>query len=180
MGELLVRRATTGDAAAVRDVIERAIRGSAASLYSPTQIEAWASGGSRHGVHRMIEETVSFVAEADGAVVGFTNLDGGDVDQLYVDPEVGGRGVARAPYGAVEEEARRRRIRTPTATASLRAVPAFVRFGFAALERSERPFNGEQPGNGIVEVGAAAPATSAEPRRARCTVAVASPLGDAS
>jgi RimJ/RimL family protein N-acetyltransferase/predicted N-acetyltransferase YhbS len=139
---LWVRRAHTADAPAVRAVVERAIRGSSRDLYSGAQIEAWASGGSLEGVAAMIETTVAFVAVSSGRVVGFGNLDGADVDQLYVDPDMDGRGVARELYQAIEHEARAGGVATLTATASLRAVPAFERFGFADRAQAQRAFNG--------------------------------------
>jgi protein-tyrosine phosphatase len=142
VGAIVVRRAVASDAPDVRRVIELAIRGSSPTLYSRTQIEAWATGGSVEGVLTMIERTVGFVAESNGVVVGFSNLDGGEVDQLYVDPDVDGTGVARTLYRAVEAEAIERGVTVLTATASLRALPAFRAFGFEELARVDRPFNG--------------------------------------
>jgi putative acetyltransferase len=141
--EVLIRRAIDDDAIAVREVVERAIRESAAALYSARQIDAWEGGGSRSGVAAMIGGTVAFVAELRGRVVGFANLDGSDVDQMYVDPGFEGRGFARRLYEAVEWEARSRSLDCVTATASLRAVDAFTRFGFNEVRRTERSFNGE-------------------------------------
>lgn len=142
-GEGTIRVAERRDASAIRAIVERAIRVSARDVYSPAQIDAWATGGSTERVADLIEHTVAFVAEVDGRVVGFSNLAGSEVDQLYVDPDVGGRGVARGLYRAVEDEARRRGIGRLTATASLRARPAFVAFGFHEVARRERLFNGE-------------------------------------
>ena len=137
----MVRRAGVADAPGARAVIERAIRGSSRDLYSPEQIEAWAAGGCLEGVRSMIETTAAFVAVSRGRVVGFSNLDNADVDQLYVDPDVDGTGVARKLYDAVEHDAVEHGVATLTATASLRAIPAFRRFGFVERGRVERPFN---------------------------------------
>jgi putative acetyltransferase len=90
----------------------------------------------------MIEATVAFVAESSGQVVGFSNLEEADVDQLYVDPDLDGKGVARKLYDAVESEAIKRGVADLTATASLRAIPAFLSFGFVERARIARPFNG--------------------------------------
>lgn len=139
---VVVRRAEVSDTAGVDTVIERAIRGSSLDLYSREQIEAWATGRTVAPTRKMIESTVGYVAVSDGLVVGFSNLDGDDVDQLYVDPAVDGNGVARMLFGAVEAEAIERGLSALTATASLRAVPAFHNFGFAEQARADRPFNG--------------------------------------
>ena len=124
-------------------VIVRAVRESASGFYSPEQIAAWADPVNEQGVRGSIERTFSVVAVVADRVVGFANLAGPEVDQLYVDPGMGGRGVARALYQAVEQEAVARGLVSLSATASLRAAPVFERFGFAALERVDRRFNGQ-------------------------------------
>lgn len=139
----VIRRALPGDATEVRTVIERAIRGSAAGLYPPRALEAWASGRTVGAVRRMIEGTAGFVANVERALVGWANLDGNEVDQLYVEPQAGGRGVARRLYEALERQARANGLEGLTAVASLRAEPAFRRFGFHELGRDELFFNGQ-------------------------------------
>ena len=142
---ITVRPARTADATLIRDMNERAIRSSASDLYTPQQIDAWASPLSSEAAAAMIEHTVTFVAVAGHRVVGFVNLvvDTGVVDQLYVDPSVGGRGVARRLHDVVEQEASSRGLRRLATTASLRAVPVFSSFGYRVLRREERRFNGE-------------------------------------
>ena len=54
----------------------------------------------------MIEVTDGFVATVGEAVVGWANLDGNEVDQLYVDPDAGGQGVARRLYETIKALAR--------------------------------------------------------------------------
>jgi putative acetyltransferase len=143
--ELEVRLAVPADADAVARVNERAIRLTATESYSPAQIEAWASPVSVAGAAAMIETTITFVGLLDGQVIGFANLVAPDgvVDYLYVDPDVGGRGVARALHAAVEAEAATRGILRLTTTASLLAAPAFTRFGYREVRRDVRAFNGE-------------------------------------
>ena len=140
-----VRRATREDAAAIASVNERAIRLTAAGHYSPGQIEAWASAVTTARAAAMIDDTLTFVALADGRVKGFANLvvPEGEVDQLYVDPAFGRRGVARALCAAVEAAATARGIARLTTTASLFAAPAFARFGYSEVRRVIRAFNGE-------------------------------------
>lgn len=79
----------------------------------------------------------------DRAILGWANLDGDEVDQLYVDPDAGGQGVARRLYEAVEQLARNSGLVELRAVASLRAEPFFRRFGFRELTRHERIFNGQ-------------------------------------
>lgn len=121
---------------------QRAIRGSAAGLYDSDALEAWASGGSEAELRRKIETTAAFVAVVDGQVIGWGNLDGAEVDQLYVDPDHGGVGVARRLYEAIEDLARAHGVPRLTAVASLCAMPVFRRFGFTEVRQDERSYNG--------------------------------------
>jgi hypothetical protein len=90
-----VRRALPADAAAVTSVIERAIGVAAAGAYPADAVEALATGRTVEAVRAMIEVTDCFVATVGDAVVGWANLDGTEIDQLYGDPDAGGQGVAR-------------------------------------------------------------------------------------
>jgi putative acetyltransferase len=138
----LIRRATLEDAPAVHALRQRAIRESAAGLYEPAALEAWAAGGSEDDVRLKIAATTGFVAVRDAEVVGWAALDGSVVDQLYVRPEQGGSGVARDLYEAVEAHARAEGLTELTAVASLRAAPVFLALGFTEAARVSRPFGG--------------------------------------
>lgn len=70
------------------------------SAYPAQSMDAWARGGSRQGVQRMIEATYGFVGVMEETLVGWANLDQ-EVDQLYVDPNAGGKGIALRLYEAV-------------------------------------------------------------------------------
>ena len=48
------------------------------------------------------------VAELDGEVAGFAAVVGGELDGLFVEPDLWGRGVARALVDAATHEARKR------------------------------------------------------------------------
>lgn len=144
MSQLEVRQAHELEAAQILVVTQRAIRESAAGYYDPAALDAWASGRSEEGVRQTIRAAHVIVGVIDGAVAGWTALVGDDVDQLYVDPDHGGTGVARQLYAAVERRARTAGLRRLTATASLRAAPAFQRFGFTERQRLNRDFNGRR------------------------------------
>ncbi len=97
-GRYDVRRAAGEDAPAVHEVRQRAIRGSAAGLYAADALEAWAFGGSEDELRRKIATTAAFVAVVRGQVVGWATLDGAEVEQLYVNPDHGGAGLAWRLY----------------------------------------------------------------------------------
>jgi GNAT superfamily N-acetyltransferase len=123
-------------------MVREAICTSAAGFYSGPQIEAWASGWGAGGIGDLLSNTVAFVAESNGGIVGISNLDGSEVGQLFVRPSHGGRGVARVLYEAVEAAARSRSVGRLTAVASFRSAPVFAKFGFIDDEHVTREFNG--------------------------------------
>jgi putative acetyltransferase len=126
----------------VHKVRQRAIRESAAGLYDAEALEAWASGGSEDELRCKIATTEGFVAVVRGEVVGWATLDDAEVEQLYVDPDHGGVGLASRLYKTIEDLARAGGAPQLTAVASLRAVPVFRSFGFTEVRREDRSFNG--------------------------------------
>jgi len=77
-----------------------------------------------------------FVAEEDGAVVGFGELgqETGEVQGLYVSSDVAGRGVGRKLLSTLEERARAHGLKSLRLTSSLNAVSFYERAGFEAVE----------------------------------------------
>lgn len=135
-GHVSVRRASSLDSESAVGVIVDAIRGSAAGYYSDRALEAWATAFTEPGVRRRIDETDAVVAEDRSRLVGFINLDGEEIDLLFVAPSHGGRGVARRLHEQVDRVARSRGLGRLTATASLRAEPVFRHLGFRSAGRS--------------------------------------------
>ncbi len=135
-----IRRAVPGDAAALYELSLRAIRRSASEHYTGPQLEAGAARRSVAGHRRLVEETQTFVAVRDGVVAGFASLAElpGEaealVDQLFVDPAAGGRGVARLLLTAVDDAARAAGVGRLVTHASWRAVPVFERLGYRQIE----------------------------------------------
>jgi putative acetyltransferase len=137
-----VRRAVVEDAPVMRAVRQRAIRESAVGFYDADALEAWACGGSEQELRHKIATTAAFVAVVDGETAAWATLDSDEVGQLYVDPDHGGRGLARCLCETIEDLARARNARQLTAVASLRAVPVFRRLGFTEVRRESRFFDG--------------------------------------
>lgn len=140
---LRVRPAAIADAGTLQALSTASIRQVAASHYSGPQLEAWAATRSIAGHRQMIRETTVLVAvDAADAVAGFASvaltptgkLQRGEVDQLFVGPAYGGRGVARLLLGAIEMAATEAGVAELTTHASWRAAPVFERLGFRQAE----------------------------------------------
>ncbi|MGY1631032.1 GNAT family N-acetyltransferase [Geodermatophilus sp. SYSU D01186] len=149
--DVVVRRARPADAAELAAVSRAAIEGSAAGHYTPAQLAAWAARRSDAAHARFVETTTVLVAEVDGVVAGFASvalspvdaLVAGEVDQLYVAPSAGGRGVARALLTAVESVARTAGLASLVTHASWRAAPVFERMGFRQVAVESVTLDGE-------------------------------------
>ena len=141
-GAVRVRRAGEADAVGLYELSLSAIRVSAAHHYSEEQLRAWAGRRNVQGHTRMIRDTEVFVAEVDGSVAGFCSvalhavgsLEAGEVDQLFVHPECGARGVARALLATVAARAREAGLSALHTHASWRAEPVFERMGYRRVE----------------------------------------------
>ncbi|ADB31246.1 GCN5-related N-acetyltransferase [Kribbella flavida DSM 17836] len=120
------------DAEATWESYFRAIRDTASKDYSPAQIAAWAPASAdlvEWNERRSAAHT--FVAVVDERVVGFSDVtDDGLLDMLFVHPDAGGRGAARALVGAVVAKARELGLAELHTHASRTARPAFERLGF--------------------------------------------------
>ena len=128
--KISLRRYAPADAAASLRCFERAVRGTASRDYDPGQIEAWAAVDVEAWGHRR-ESVETWVAERDGRLVGFTDLDAeGYIDMMFVDPDAARTGVASALLGHLLEVARARNRRKMTVHASITARPFFERHGF--------------------------------------------------
>ncbi|HEY3505417.1 MAG TPA: GNAT family N-acetyltransferase [Actinocatenispora sp.] len=128
----IVRAYEPQDAEPTWEAYVRAIRDTASNDYSPEQLAAWAPTSvdlAEWNVRRLTAHT--FVATVEQRVVGFSDVtDDGLLDMLFVHPDVGGRGTARALVGAVISKARELGLSRIHTHASRTARPAFERFGF--------------------------------------------------
>lgn len=129
---VVLRRGTADDAEAILRLSLEAIGTSAAQFYSADELAAWSGRRTLEAHRRMLDSTVLLVAELDGHLAGFANLEVETctIDQLFVAPAAGGRGVARALLEALEQEAVAAGLTRMDARASWRAVGVFERLGY--------------------------------------------------
>ena len=126
-----LRPYTSDDADATLHLFRDAIRTTAAADYSAEQIDAWAGSGPVDGWDAKLLRNGTVVAEVDGTVAGFSDVDDdGYVDMMFVSPHHARTGVGSALLRWVEAEARRRSAARLTTHASETARPFFEAHGF--------------------------------------------------
>ncbi len=137
--EVSLRRAVPADAASVAEVWRRSF-GTALptvrQVHSPEEVHRWVRDV-------LIAERETWVAVAEGAVVGMMVLAGGWLDQLYLDPAWRGRGIG----DRFVDVAKRRRpdgLQLWTFQVNGPACRFYQRHGFVPVERTDGAGNEER------------------------------------
>lgn len=140
-----LRRYRRGDAAALAEVFEAAVRGTACRDYIPAQIDAWAaSAPSIAGREEWFSRLYTVVAEQDGCPVAYGNIDDtGYLDHLFVHPKAAGQGMASAICARLEGWAAGRCIPRLTVHASRTAKPFFETRGWRVTAAQQVPLRGQ-------------------------------------
>jgi putative acetyltransferase len=135
MTDLHIRRFRKADAAATARVFYDSIHNATRAFYDAAQRRAWAPRIPGTDAWRArIAPQIAFVAERDGAVIGFMTLrSDGHLDLAFVAPDAVGQGVAKALYDAILSEAYTAGLDRLTTEASLMARPFFARQGWTVL-----------------------------------------------
>ncbi len=137
--EVVLRRATRDDAAAVADVWLRSYAAALPAVrraHSDEEVRAWFRDV-------VVPGRETWVADAGGVVVGLIVLGPGEIDQLYLDPDWRGRGI-----GARLVELAKQLVPGGLALWSFQVNEAAARFyerqGFVAVERTDGRDNEER------------------------------------
>lgn len=140
-----LRRYRRGDAAALAEVFEAAVRGTACRDYTPAQIDAWAaSAPSIAGREEWFSRLYTVVAEQDGCPVAYGNIDDtGYLDHLFVHPKAAGQGIASGICARLEGWAAGRGIPRLTVHASRTAKPFFETRGWRVTAAQQVPLRGQ-------------------------------------
>lgn len=132
---MIIRSYRPDDVDALIDLFRQAVWRVAIRDYSEAQVKAWAPDTAER--EKWVERRASrptWVAEIDGRVAGFTDLEpDGHVDMMYVHPDFKGRGVANALMAKVEEAAAARKLGRLYTEASITAKPFFEKKGFRVI-----------------------------------------------
>ncbi|QWP78328.1 GNAT family N-acetyltransferase [Lysobacter sp. K5869] len=157
-----IRACRDGEEAALLAIFRAAVRTTAADDYSAEQIDAWSPARwTQAQRERWIERVCAlrpFVAELDGAVAGYADLqDDGLIDHFYVSPDFARRGVGAALMSHLLALARARGLSAVHAHVSRTAQPFFARFGFEIVAQRKPVVRGVEVPNAEMRAVLAAP-----------------------
>ncbi|MFE3162245.1 GNAT family N-acetyltransferase [Streptomyces sp. NPDC059224] len=137
--EAVVRRALEGDAAGVADVWLRSF-----SAALPTVVRPRSDDEVRAYFRDVVvPERETWLAQADGRVVGVMVLDEGVLSQLYLDPRWRGRGLGDR-FVALAKERSPRGLTLWTFEVNKPAHRFYERHGFVAVEHTDGSGNEER------------------------------------
>lgn len=156
-----IRPARAGEAAALAGVFFYAVRdgaapdaGDAGSGYSEAERRAWApSQPTPEDWDRRMDGLTTFVAERDGAPVGFFSVRAdGYLDLAFVLPGEQRQGTGAALYDHMLDWARVQGLGHLTTQASLRLHPFLIRRGWCVLKAQEVTRRGVALRNFVMEL----------------------------
>jgi putative acetyltransferase len=124
--------ASTDDAESICEVHHSAVKALSGGPYSRDVLNAWHDAMT---VEKIVEamgkpDMLVFVAEEEGAVVGFGLMQKGLVNAIYVHPRFQGKGVGSGLLATIERESVLSETESLTLNASLNARPFYERHGF--------------------------------------------------
>ena len=135
-----IRRARPDDALTVRSIHKAAVWRLCAADYTTEQLAAWTSRDDTSDLPTWAmpnNPEIMWVAEQEGAIIGFGSLIREDVNTVYVHPDHVPKGVGTRLLGQIEQEAKDRRITTLGIEASLTAVPFYQSNGYHVVGEAE-------------------------------------------
>lgn len=155
MADVIIRKMTEGDAQAAARVFYDAVHFGACGDYNEAQRTAWAPVPPRGSAWRdRLLAQHGFVAEQNGAVVGFMTLRAdGYLDFAYVAPSHIGKGVAKQLYVSIVARARELGLTRLTSEASYSARRFFERQGWRVVKEQTVTRGGVSMTNFAMEKG---------------------------
>jgi GNAT superfamily N-acetyltransferase len=134
---MLIRDYRRSDAAEITRLFYETVRSVNLQHYSQEQVHAWAPAVPDPAAwHSRMSRRSTLVAEEDGQIVGFTELQrDGHLDMFYCRKDVVGRGVGRLLYQAVESKAIGLGLGRIFADVSITARRFFANCGFSVVRQ---------------------------------------------
>lgn len=112
--------------------------------YTNEQLDAWATGSvNLEGWNRSFLEHNTLIAEIDGTIVGFADMDNtGYLDRLFVHKDFQHKGIACALVTELERRARCDYLSYFETYASITAKPFFEKHGYVVEKENKAIRNG--------------------------------------
>jgi len=126
------RLAMLNDASRLYDIRRRSILELAPPTMPTAEAQAWAVQLTLSGMERKLRELEVWVAELDGAIVGWGAICGDRLEGLYAAPEFAGQGAGAGLLGMLEGLMRDREFPSVRAEASSNARGFYLRRGYRA------------------------------------------------
>ncbi len=135
MSEPQIRIFRHGDEVAIAEIFPRAIHEIASQVYSPEQCLAWSSREPHYERWKIrCEFKRPFVAEIDGKIAGFLELDtNGHIDCAYINPDFQRRGIMSQLVRHAVQTCFAMKVDRVFVEASICARPMFEKAGFTVV-----------------------------------------------
>ena len=135
---MVIRPYESSDCPTLAQIYYDTIHTVCAADYTPAQLDAWASGNVDLQVwDAYFLARHSFVAEMDGQIVGFSDMDDtGYLGRLYVHKDYQGLGIGKALYQTAESAVDVPRY---TLQASVTAKTFYEKLGYRTIEMRQMP-----------------------------------------
>lgn len=132
---MIIRNYCPGDCAGMAKLYYNTVHTVNAADYTPQQLDAWATGNvDLEAWNESFLAHHTLVAEEDGVLLGFGDMDGGYLDRLYVHKDHQHQGVAAAICDALEQASPADQFVTH---ASITARPFFEHRGYLLLREQQ-------------------------------------------
>jgi putative acetyltransferase len=150
---MIIREYKPEDATHLWDLFFNTIRNVNIQHYSQTQVEAWAPSDFSMEVWRSkMDKIRPFVAELEGVVVGYTDLqENGLIDHFFCHHEYQGRGVGRQLMSHVLNLAKQQGLKRVFSEVSITARPFYEHFGFSVVNEQTIEVRGQTMNNFMME-----------------------------
>ena len=148
-----IRNYQTSDSKALWEIYFYTVRNINIRDYSQEQVEAWAPSDFDSELwQKCMHRIQPFVAELDGRVVGYTDLQpSGLIDHFFCHHEYQGKGIGRALMEHVFEIGRIRCVSRYFSEVSITARPFYEHLGFTVVNEQEVEIRGVELTNYVME-----------------------------
>ena len=141
----MIRKFKPSDLEAILELFYDVIHSVGAKYYDQEQINAWVpkEGIDKERWLASLSDHITYVAEVEGKIVGFADMtEKGYIDRMFVHKHFQGKGIARALFKRLEEDARLLELEELTTEASIMAKSLAELQGFKIVEKQHKIHRG--------------------------------------